>query len=228
MVPAWCHLCWHLELTAWKVHSGALLRCLKPLLQLRASSPTSAGPISHSHQPVVHLLPSAPTVYRAKSAAVSYPNPPIFSRSLPLRTNRLLRNLPGLQRLPSKRLGTDLSQGMLFRSSWSTGTEHLWSRRLDKMTSRDPCQTVCFYQSDTLKKHWISSKLNFRRDSSDSTGVILYGISKLTKLLHRKSARNLFCWLGVGVFIAAPSWGSCCFTCTPENSTIYTWRSCAM
>jgi len=47
----------------------------------------------------------------------------------------------------------------------------------------------------------------FRHDSNDPTGVILYDISKLAKTLVQTSiaARNLFCWFGVGIFIAAPS-----------------------
>lgn len=39
----------------------------------RGLFPDSALPISRSHQPVAHLLASAPTVYRAKSLAVLLP-----------------------------------------------------------------------------------------------------------------------------------------------------------
>lgn len=192
MVPAWCHLCWHLELTAWKVHSGVLLHCLKPLLPFRASSLSSACPISCRQRCLCytcwHLLP----LDTAQSALQSsYPNPPIFSRSPPSTTNRLLCNPPGLQLPSRKQLRINLTQCILYsffwcESSWSTGTECLWSRRLDRMTSRDPCQTMCFYQSENSRKCWLSPKLNFRHDSSDPTGIVLYSISKLTKLLHRK------------------------------------------
>lgn len=182
--------------------------------------------MSYQPQPSACSTPAGncSTVYRAKSVAVSYPSPPIFSRSPPLGTNRLLCNLPDLQLLCCKKLGINLSQGMLFRSffwcesSWSTGTEHLCSRRLDRITSSDPCQNVCFYQSETFKKHRFSSKLNFRRDSSDPTGVILYGISKLTKLLHRKSISKKLVLL-VGCW--------CIYSCTFMRKLLlylYTWK----
>lgn len=150
--------------------------------------------MSHQLQtvlPVVQLLASAATVYSTKSPAVLLPQSSHLQQ-VPSQQNRLLCNPPGLQLSSNKQLRINLSQCILFRSffwcesSWSTGTKCLWSRRLDKMTSRDPCQTLCFYQSENSRKCWLSPKLNFRHDSSDPTGVILYSISKLTKLLHRK------------------------------------------
>lgn len=117
MVPAWCHLCWHPELTAWKVHSGALLHCLKPLLLLRAFSLASACPISCKQcclwHTCWHLLPLFTEQIPLQS---SYPNPPIFSRAPPFRTNRILCNPPDLQLPSSKQLGINLSQCISFRS----------------------------------------------------------------------------------------------------------------
>lgn len=89
-LPASCHLCWHLKLTAWKMHSKVLLGCLRLLLWFRASFPY----ISVLHQPWVplpmaHVPPSA-SMFTEQSPLQSFnPNPPTSTKSPPFRTNTL-------------------------------------------------------------------------------------------------------------------------------------------
>lgn len=127
--------------------------CLKPLLLLRASSLSSACPTSRGHRCLwctcQHLL----ALFTEQSPCSPYPNPHISSTSLPCRINRLLCKPPGLQ-LPSgfsKRSGVSAHWCTSFRScfwwegSWSAGTGHVWSWRLDEMTFRSPFQPIHFY-----------------------------------------------------------------------------------
>lgn len=165
MLPAWCHLCWHLELTARK----ALFSCWKPLPLLRASSLTPAYPISLRRCCLWCTRQYLLVLFTERSPLQSsYPNPHISSTSPPRKTNRLLCKAPGLQLSGgfSEWSGVGLHWCTLFTShfwwerSWSAGTGHVWNTKLDMMTFRSLFQPICFYQPKNFRKCWLSWKFN--------------------------------------------------------------------
>lgn len=153
MLPAWCHLCWHLELTAWKACTGALLSCLKPLLLLRASSLTPAWPTSRRHRCLWYTCQHLPALCTEQSPLQSsYPNPPTSSRFPPLRTNRLLCKTPGLQ-LPSEfseRSGISLSQHTHYWEAVSDG-------KVPDLLELDTCGAGCEDLQRSLPAHALVS-----------------------------------------------------------------------
>lgn len=230
MVPAWCHLCWHLELTVWK--------CILELPFTAWSLHFYSGPLPSFCTSISlwhtcwHLLPLFTEQSPLQS---SYPNPPIFSRSPPLRTERLLCNPPGLQLPSSKARGNKVPVHIIQKLflMWEFLIHWNWTFVEQEAGIRWPPEILAkLYASTSLKtsgnadshQNWIA----------DMTAVIPQELfctvfpSWQNSCTGNIPARNLFCWLGVGVFIAVPSEGSCCFTCIPENSTTYTQKSCAM
>lgn len=185
MLPAWCHLSWHLELTAWKVLTWPLLSCLRPLLLLGASSPTPAGTAA-SGAPTVPCRPSTQTL----------PSPagPLPGGPTDLSANYQACSCQVSLARMSLSHCTLLRSCFQWESSWRTRTGHLWSRNLDEMTPRGSFQLMCFYQSENFMKY------SHQNSISDTTAMILrevffYGISKLAKTLTQTNipTRNLFC-----------------------------------